>query len=101
MRIYKGDYVERRLLGTQDNSVILVSYSVDHESRPVSQKFARGTTIFGVFQIYETDRGVELLFHTQTNSNSRIGPIFNASVPGCLFSWFLKMKSNIKKKLAE
>ena len=70
-QIYRGDFIERRVIGIHNNQFVVVSYSIENSARPVVPDSCRGTNFFTVFFFSDRLNTTELKIYSQVDLNSK------------------------------
>lgn len=99
MQVYKGDFVERKFIGTHKNCVVIVSRSIEYAAAPVNNENSRGKTCVGLHFFYEEKGQSKLKYFNQTNPNSRLAEITKNLGTKQLELWCSNFKKSILNKL--
>lgn len=74
---YKGDYVEKRIVATHEDMVVIIYYSINHPDKPIYNGINRGISYIGVTMIKLVNDRTEITMYSQTNPNSTLGKLFS------------------------
>ncbi|CAG9325798.1 unnamed protein product [Blepharisma stoltei] len=98
---YKGDYIEKRIIGIHNHMVVVVYYSVDHELKPEIKQFSRGVIHIGFLTIEVVDGRTELCFYNQVDPNYKLSKLFAHIGVSKSDEWCKKFKNILIRSNAE
>lgn len=72
---YKGDYIEKRVCATHNDTVVIVYYSVENEKRPAQKGVSRGKTFIGLTRIRLVNDKIEFELFAQSDPDSSLAKL--------------------------
>ena len=95
LALYKADFVDKKIVGTLENNIIIISYGVD-EKKPQVSGFTRGLTTLSIQKIEIEDNTIVLHDYSQTDARSPIAKAFAGLGPGRQFDWGKALINRLK-----
>ncbi|CAG9325240.1 unnamed protein product [Blepharisma stoltei] len=92
---YKGDYIEKRVVAYDKDSVVVVYYSVENEQRPKQRWVSRGITHIGLTRIRIVNGKIEFVIIGQSDPSSTLAKLAQNVGIGLSDEWCKKYKSAI------
>jgi hypothetical protein len=94
---FKTEYLERKTVVFQNNTVFVVVYSIEDERKPITKSTTRAHTHFGVMAITDKDNKTEMTVFNQTDPNSTVGKMGTAVGIKALKGWADNLKKRVNK----
>ncbi|OMJ88222.1 hypothetical protein SteCoe_9881 [Stentor coeruleus] len=97
---FKTEYLERKSVVFQNNTVFVVVYSIEDERKPIDKSVTRAHTHFGVMAIADKDNKTEMTVFNQTDPNSTMAKMGTALGIKALKGWADTLKKRVSKVMS-
>lgn len=98
--LFKTEYLERKSVVFQNNTVFVVVYSIEDERKPITKSTNRAHTHFGVMAITDKDNKTEMTVFNQTDTKSTLGKMGTAVGIKALKGWAEALKKRVGKVMS-
>jgi hypothetical protein len=94
---FKTEYLERKSVILDDNTVSIIVYSVEDDRKPITKSVTRAHTHLSVMTISEKDDQTHITVFNQINPNSTVGKMGASIGITKLSSWAEALKKQVAK----